>query len=135
MFAAARSRERDLTKKATPNEVVELSKSVYGHVLLAPAMFETFNDAVLKASFLRAARRSELMYEVDADQSTRMAQIVLAELEGWSAGTGDALSEMLLALATKRLRLRDGERAKIRARALAANLPAHLAVLADAIQE
>lgn len=135
LFAAARSRERDLTKKATPNEVVELSKSVYGHVLLAPAMFETFNDAVLKASFLRAARRSELMYEVDADQSTRMAQIVLAELEGWSAGTGEALSEMLLALATKRLRLRDGDRAKIRARALAANLPAHLAVLTGAIQE
>jgi hypothetical protein len=133
LFAAARSRDRELTKKASSNEVVELSKSVYGHVLLAPEMFETFNDAVLKASFLRAARRSELMYEVDSDHSAHMTQIIFAELDGWSVGTGEALPEMLLALATKRLRLRDGDRATIRARGIAANLPSHLSLLAATI--
>lgn len=65
----------------------------------------TFNDSVLKASLLRAARKSDLMYVVDAGYSKRMSEILLAELEGWPAGTGDALPEMLLALATNRLRL------------------------------
>lgn len=93
----------------------------------------TFNDAVLKASLLRAARASDLMYEVDAGYNIRMSEIVLAELAGWHAGTGDALPEMLLALATKRLRLRDIERAAIRTKALAAGLPPYVRALAQTI--
>ena len=62
-----------------------------------------------------------------------LAEIVLAELAGWPVGTGDALPEMLLALAIKRLRLRDTELAAIRTRALAASLPPYLTALAQAI--
>ena len=93
----------------------------------------TFNDSVLKASFLRAARKSDLMYEVDAGYSKRMSEIVLAELDGWRVGTGDALPEMLLALAVKRLRLRDSEKVAIRSRVLACSLPPYLKALAQAI--
>jgi hypothetical protein len=134
LFAAARSNGRELTKKASANEIVELAQSVYGHVLLTPESFVTYNDAVLKASLLRAARSNELMYEVDAAYSVRMSEIVLAELAGWPAGTGDALPEMLLALATNHLRLRDMERITIRDAALAAGLPVLLSALAGAIR-
>jgi hypothetical protein len=133
LFASARSNNRDLNQKASANEVLELAQSVYGHVLLSPESFVTFNDPVLKASLLRAARPSELMYEVDAVHSGRMAEIVCAELAGWAAGTGDALPEMLLALAMQRLRLQDLDRIDIRNKALAAGLPPFLAAVAEAI--
>ena len=73
------------------------------------------------------------MYEVDAGYSKRMSEIVLAELAGWPFGTGDALPEMLVSLATKRLRLQDMERAAIRTKTLAAGLPQYLTALAHAI--
>ena len=133
LFAAARSGSNDLTKKPSGNDGVALMQSVYGHVLLTPEAFMTFNDGLLKASLLRAARKSDLMYQVDSSYSTRMSEIVLAELAGWPAGTGDALPEMLLALATNRLRLRDTERAVIRTKTLAAGLPPYITALAQAI--
>lgn len=133
LFAADRSGSNDLAKKPQGNNAVPLTQSVYGHVLLTPEAFMTFNDSVLKASLLRAARKSDLMYEVDASYSKRMSEIVLAELAGWRVGTGDALPEMLLALATKRLRLRDTERVAIRTKTLAAGLPPHITALAQAI--
>jgi hypothetical protein len=106
---------------------------VYGHVLLTPEAFMTFNDGILKASLLRAARKSELMYEVDAGYSARMLEIVLAELAGWRSGTGEALPEILLALATSRLRLREADCAAIRTQALATELPLHIAAVANSI--
>lgn len=133
LFATARTTNRELTQKATSTEILELAHSVYGHVLLSPESFANYNDPVLKASLLRAARRSELMYEVDATLSVRMAEIVLVELAGWDAGTGDALPEMLLGLASKRLRLRDTELVLVRDKALGADLPPLLAALAKAI--
>lgn len=133
LFAAARTMGRELHVKPKSGEIVELVHSVYGHVLLDPESFATFNDAVLKASLLRAARPSELMYEVDEAHSGTMAAHIGAELVGWSAGTGDALPEMLLALATRRLKLRDMDRLMLRARALSASLPPYLEALVRAI--
>lgn len=133
LFAAARSGSSDLTKKPLGNHGVALAQSVYGHVLLTPEAFMTFNDGVLKASLLRAARKSDLMYQVDPEYSVRMSEIVLAELAGWHAGTGDALPEMLLSLATNRLRLRDTECATIRTKALAAGLPPYIKALVQSI--
>jgi len=133
LFAAARSGSNDLTKRPQGVDAVPLSQSVYGHILLTPEAFMTFNDSVLKASLLRAARKSDLMYEVDTGYSKRMSEILLAELEGWPAGTGDALPEMLLALATGRLRLCATDRAAIRTKALVADLPPYITALAQAI--
>lgn len=133
LFASARSGSNDLTKKPSGNDAITLTQSVYGNVLLTPEAFMTFNDGVLKASLLRAARKSELMYYVDPGYNTRMSEIVHAELSGWAVGTGDALPEMLLAIATNRLRLRDPERAAIRNKAIAAGLPSYLTALAQAI--
>lgn len=133
LFAAERCGSNDLTKKPEGLNAVPLMQSVYGHILLTPEAFMTFNDGILKASLLRAARKSDLMYEVDAGYSKRMSEIVLAELDGWLVGTGDALPEMLLALATRRLRLRDTDRLKIRTRTLTLCLPTYIKALAQAI--
>lgn len=134
LFAAHRYGSSDLAKKPLGNDALPLQQSVYGHTLLTPEAFTTYNDGVLKASLLRAARKSDLMYEVDAGYSSRMSEIVLVELSGWRVGTGEALPEMLLSLATKRLRLRDLDRSSIRTKALAAGLPDYLAALAQAIE-
>lgn len=134
LLCVARSNNRELaTKASSSGDLVDLSQSVYGHVLISPETFLNYNDAVLKASVLRAAKPSELMYEVDEAYSVQVAEIIHAELSGWNAGNGDALPEMLLALATGRLRLREIERLAIREKALAAGLPALLVALAQAI--
>jgi len=133
LFAADRSGSSDLSRKPLGNDAVPIAQSVYGHVLLTPEAFMTFNDSVLKASLLRAARKSDLMYEVDAGYSSRISEIVLAELAGWPIGTGEALPEMLLALAIRRLRLRETDLALIRTKVLAAGLPPYLSALATAI--
>ncbi|MFE8644141.1 hypothetical protein ACFX58_03540 [Sphingomonas sp. NCPPB 2930] len=133
LFAADRSGSNDLSGKR--NQAVPLSQSVYGHILLTPEAFMTFNDGVLKACLLRAARKSDLLYEVDAGYSNRMLEIVLAEIAGWPVGTGDALPEMLVAIATRRMRLRDTDSTAIRTKAIAANLPPYLVALATAIPQ
>jgi hypothetical protein len=134
LLSAARSGDRELGTKATSSsDIVELTQSVYGHVLIHPLTFLNYNDAVLKASVLRAASPSELMYEVDENHSTHIAEIIRSELAAWDAGTGDALPEMLLAMATQRLRLRELDRLTVRDEAIAANLSPLLAALAKAI--
>lgn len=112
---------------------MSLAQSVYGHVLVDPITFLNYNDAILKASVLRAAKPSELMYEVDEIYSSQVAEIVLAELGGWHVGSGDALPEMLLAMATGRLRLREIDQLHVRNMALKSHLPPLLESLAKSI--
>ena len=76
LFAAERSGSNDSTKKSQGAGAVPLRQTVYGHILPTPAAFTTFNDSVLKASLLRAARKSDLMYEVDAGYCKQVAEIV-----------------------------------------------------------
>ena len=58
LFAAERSGSNDLTKKPQGAGAVPLRQSVYGHILLTPEAFTTFNDSVLKATHcFRKARR------------------------------------------------------------------------------
>jgi hypothetical protein len=133
LLCSARANDRELATKSSPTDLISLRQSVYGHVLISPDTFLNYNDAVLKASVLRAAKPSELMYEVDEIYCAQITEIILAELAGWHAGTGDALPEMLLALSTGRMRLREMERLKIRDKALKAELPPLLSTLAHSI--
>lgn len=65
---------------------------------------------------MRAAKPSELMYEVDEIYSSQVTEIVLSDLGSWHAGNGDTLPQMLLAMATTRLRLREIDRLHVRER-------------------
>ncbi|WP_156779103.1 hypothetical protein [Acidovorax sp. RAC01] len=134
LLCVARSNNRELgARPGSPGEVLSLAQSVYGHVLVDPITFLNYNDAILKASVLRAAKPSELMYEVDEIYSSQVTEIVLAELGGWHAGSGDALPEMLLAMATGKLRLREIDRLHVRDMALRSSLPPLLQSLARSI--
>lgn len=134
LLCVARSNNRELgAKPVSSEEVLSLAQSVYGHVLVDPITFLNYNDPILKASVLRAAKPSELMYEVDEIYSSQVAEIVLAELGGWHAGSGDALPEMLLAMATARLKLRETDRLHVRDMAIRARLPQLLEAIAKSI--
>ncbi|MEJ5153572.1 hypothetical protein [Comamonas sp. MYb396] len=134
LLCVARSNNRELgAKPGSSEEVLTLAQSVYGHVLVDPITFLNYNDPILKASILRAAKPSELMYEADEIFSSQVSEIVLSELGSWHTGSGDALPEMLLAMATSRLRLREIDRLHVRNMALQSQLPPLLEALAKSI--
>lgn len=133
-YAAARCYNRPLNAKAAePGQPVRLSQSVYGHVLFCPSNFRRYNDAVLRAAFLRAAAPSELLYEVDEACSEEVKVIILSELEAWAHGRGDSLPEFLLALATRRLRLDAHHTSQVRAALSKATLPPYMQRLVERI--
>jgi len=81
--------------------------STYHTTLISPACFDRYNDGVIQASLLRAAKPRELNYTVDVDFSRRMADVVLAVLNSWNADQGEAALEFLIALWTGRMQLVD----------------------------
>uniref|UniRef100_UPI0040398EAE hypothetical protein n=1 Tax=Variovorax sp. BK018 TaxID=3450241 RepID=UPI0040398EAE len=134
LLCAARSADRELAVKAKAgSELLTLTQSVYGHVLVSPETFEKYNDAILKACILRAAKSSELRYDVDEHYSSQIFEIVLAEIAAWENGSGDALPEFLLALATEKLHLTEMHRLQIRKQTLKLALSPLLTAIADAI--
>lgn len=75
--------------------------------VLDPGMFARFNDGVIQAAFLRACAPDELNYANDRVLSRQMRDILISAIRHCEVPTGEAVFEMLLALATKRLRLKD----------------------------
>lgn len=73
--------------------------------LLSPENFDRFNDAVIQASLLRAARPSELDYTDNAETSAEAARIIRRIIGSAIAPSGEAAAEFLVALATERLKL------------------------------
>ena len=109
------------------------SQSVYGQVVLCPSNFRDFNDAVLRASLLRAADPSELNYSVDTQSSREMLDVLLADIDSWAQGRGDALPEFVLSLACCRLRLIRRHEEQFLTALFSSQVPAHLKFLAAAI--
>lgn len=105
ILACARADNHGLTSKPTRSGVTTWSSSVYGHVLVCPTNFAIYNDAILRAAFLRAASPSELLYSMDEECSREMVNVILAEADAWDKGGGAALPEFLLALAMGRMRV------------------------------
>lgn len=124
-------------KNGLPETHHRWAQSVYGQVLvdlptICPRNLRDYNDAVLRACFIRAASKQELNYAVDEECSGEVLDVVLAELDAWSDGKGDSLPELLMSLATRRLRLVAADEAKLIEKLEAANLPSHLQQLKDA---
>lgn len=113
------------------------AQSVYGQVLIdlptvCPRNFRDYNDAVLRASFIRAASKQELNYAVDEDCSGEVLDVLLAELASWPNDKGDALPELLMALATGRLQLMAADEARLISNLNTTELPDYLVQLRDA---
>jgi hypothetical protein len=116
------------TQRANPTPV--WGQSVFGQCVLCPSNFRDFNDAVLRASLLRAASIQELNYSVDEVCSEEMRDVIRADISSWSQGRGDALTEFLLSMACGRLRLVRRHVDQIKADINVAPLPEHLKFLA-----
>lgn len=113
------------------------AQSVYGQVLVdlptvCPRNFRDYNDAILRASFLRAASKHELNYAVDEECSGEVLDVLRAEVDAWPDDRGNSLPELLMALATRRLRLIEADEERFITHLNAARLPAHLEQLRDA---
>ena len=87
------------------NDKQTLRTEWFYRTLLSPENFGRFNDAVIQASLLRAARPSELDYTDNARTSAEAARVIRRILESATAPRGEAAAEFLIALATGRLRL------------------------------
>jgi hypothetical protein len=134
LLATTRMNYRGLTSKVDPGrEAVQWHQSVYGHVLLNPASFEDYNDAVLHAAFLRASSAAELNYSNNEKASGRVMAVISATIQGWHTGGGDSAPEFLLALATRRLTLTLEHTRLIKKMVLECLVPNFLKILAGTL--
>ncbi len=135
LLATVRMDNRGLTAASQIGQVaIQWHQSVYGHAALDPASFEDYNDAILHASFLRAAAPTELNYSADKRSSERVLTVIRAQVQAWSSGGGDSLPEFLLALATSRLSLSHVDCQEIVKVARSGMLPQYLHYFIDAIE-
>lgn len=81
--------------------------STYHTTLISPVCFDRYNDGVIQACLLRAAKPVELNYAVDSEYSRQMTDVIYSVISNWSNPQGEATLEFLLALWTGRLRLLD----------------------------
>jgi len=73
--------------------------------VLSPRCFDRFNDGIIQASLLRAARPVEMNYAIDVRLGEQMAEVIDFIFANATNDAGEATREFLLALAMKRLRL------------------------------
>ncbi|MBE7456485.1 MAG: hypothetical protein HS102_07635 [Planctomycetia bacterium] len=83
-----------------------LNHDIHVKRILSPRCFDRFNDGVVQAALLRAARPSELDFSVSTESSRLMRQILDYVLANSHRDAGEAAREFAIAIATERLRLR-----------------------------
>lgn len=81
--------------------------TTYHYTLISPVCFDRFNDGVIQACLLRAAKPSELNYMVDEVFSRQMADIIHSVVRNWDNEQGEGCLEFLFAIWTQHLRLLD----------------------------
>ena len=77
--------------------------------LLSPENFARFNDGVVQAALLRAAKPEEMNYASEPGRSREMSRIIRRVVLAPDKLRGAAAAEFLLALATRRLKLTDSD--------------------------
>ena len=88
-----------------PNEMHALRDAWYHQSLLDPTNFVRFNDDLLQACLLRAARPSELNYREDSSSARTAHRIISRVLKSAHLERGGAAPEFLLSLVLHRLGL------------------------------
>ncbi|HEY5942709.1 MAG TPA: hypothetical protein VIT89_07610 [Solirubrobacterales bacterium] len=77
----------------------------HNRTVLSPANFARFNDGVIQAALLRAARPGELDYSHEAILSAQMQGLVRRAIEHMGEDEGEAAVEFLLAFAGEQFKL------------------------------
>jgi hypothetical protein len=83
-----------------------LQQSTYVRNILSTENFHRFNDGIIQASLLRAAKPEYLAYDLDIDSSLQMKTLIESMIDKKDTEHGEALLEFLLALGMKTLRLK-----------------------------
>lgn len=83
----------------------QLKQAIYIRNILSPDNFNRFNDGIIQASLLRAARSEELSYDIDPKISQDMYEILETTIQYYKQEQGEALFEFLYAIAIGKLRL------------------------------
>ncbi|WP_345853129.1 hypothetical protein [Shewanella algae] len=81
--------------------------TTYHSTLISPVCFDRFNDGVIQACLLRAAKTIELNYAVDEIYSRQMTDIIISVIRNWDNPQGEASLEFLFALWAGQLKLLD----------------------------
>lgn len=78
----------------------------FARSVIAPSVFTKYNDGVLQAAILRAARGHELHYANSPDKASGdMLSILTTEVDEIGTGRGEALMEFVLAIIAGKLTL------------------------------
>lgn len=138
LLATARCDDVGLLAQNSKNLATTITwqQTVYGQVLIDPATLSPrnlrdYNDAILRAAFLRAATKQELNFSVDEECSAEVLDVMLADLNGWPDGRGDSLPEFLMAIACGRLKLTNTHMSFFRAAAISKTLTPDLIQLVN----
>ncbi|MBT1687387.1 hypothetical protein [Dawidia soli] len=83
-----------------------LRQTAYVRNIIEPGNFNRFNDGIIQASILRAAKSDELIYSIDADLSSEMRGILQTVIKYHKEEQGEALLEFLYAIASKKMSLK-----------------------------
>lgn len=81
--------------------------TTYHSTLISPVCFDRYNDGVIQACLLRAAKPIELNYAVDEIYSRQMTDIIISIIKNWDNPQGEASLEFLLALWAGQIKLLD----------------------------
>jgi hypothetical protein len=82
--------------------------TTYHSTLISPVCFDRYNDGVIQACLLRAAKPIELNYCVDEIYSRQMTDIIISIVKNWDNPQGEASLEFLFALWAGQLKVLDG---------------------------
>ncbi|WP_344963047.1 hypothetical protein [Oceanisphaera sediminis] len=82
--------------------------TTYHSTLISPVCFDRYNDGVIQACLLRAAKPIELNYAVDEIYSRQMTDIIISIIKNWDNPQGEASLEFLFALWAGQIKLLDG---------------------------
>lgn len=81
-------------------------KSSYVLKQLDPLMFDRFNEGIIQASVLRAAKPSELDYSASDDSSRIVGSLIERMLKDPTLNTSEALPEFLLAICSHKIQIK-----------------------------
>lgn len=81
-----------------------IKQTIYERHIFDPKNFDRFNDGIIQASFLRAATKKELNYEIDSNASSLMATIIISSIDD-NNNKDTAPYEFLMAICIGKLTL------------------------------
>lgn len=87
------------------DKIKGLHQTSFVRNLLTPLVFNRFNDGVIQASILRAAKDEELNYSISENTSLEMLSLLITFLKHKHEYQGEAVYEFLYALSIGKLRL------------------------------